>query len=203
MDPIIIQPDRRLRAKMFLTWLLAVITGGLLTIFFGYLIGSDDGGASGAVTGMLIAAGITALWAVPWLIVIVPYYNSLEYEIQDDEVIVRVGVVTKSVKHVPYRTVTNIETTRDPFDRLFGIGTLKIQTAGAGGQSGAEETLPGLRDYEGLYEKVAAILRRFRGGIAPTQAGEDPEPVYDPPVDRDTMAAILAEVRAIRQALER
>jgi len=42
---------------------------------------------------------------------------------------------------------------------------------------------------------VAAELRRFRGGMAPTAAGVDTEPA-------DALSAILAEVRAIRLTLE-
>lgn len=113
---------------------------------------------------------------IPWLLLIPAYSRSLTYEIQDDEVIVRVGIITKSVKHVPYRTVTNLEVKRDPFDRLLGLGTLKVQTAGMSGQTGAEESLVGLPNYVEIYETVAATLRRFRQVMAPTQGGEEPLP---------------------------
>ena len=64
--------------------------------------------------------------------------KALGYEVQDDEVIVRVGIITHSVKHVPYRTVTNITVSRDILDRwFFGLGSLHIQTAGMSGKSGA------------------------------------------------------------------
>ena len=125
-----------------------------------------------------------------------PYYRSLSYEIREDEVVVRVGIITKSVKHVPFRMVTNVTVKRGILDRwFFDLGTLNIQTAGMSGSTGAEESLVGLANYDEVYEMVAAELRRFRGGMAPTVAAGD----VDPP---EALTAILDEVRAIRQALD-
>ena len=125
-----------------------------------------------------------------------PYYRSLSYEIREDEVVVRVGIITKSVKHVPFRMVTNVTVKRGILDRwFFDLGTLNIQTAGMSGSTGAEESLVGLANYDEVYEMVATELRRFRRGVAPTAAAGD----VDSP---EALAAILGEVRAIRQALE-
>jgi uncharacterized membrane protein YdbT with pleckstrin-like domain len=135
------------------------------------------------------------------LVLVVPYYSSLNYEVQDDEVIVDVGIITHSVKHVPYRTVTNITVKRDILDRwLFGLGSLHIQTAGMSGQSGAEEKLVGLTNVQEVYEMVVTELRRFRGSMAPTVAEVEPEQA---PASTETMAAILVELKAIRQAIEK
>jgi membrane protein YdbS with pleckstrin-like domain len=108
---------------------------------------------------------------------------------------VRAGIVTHSIKHVPYRTVTNLTVKRDPLDRwLFGLGTLNIQTAGMSGQTGAEESLVGLSQVQEVYELVAAELRRFRGSMAPTAAETEAEP--------DVLHGILVEVQSIRRRLE-
>jgi putative membrane protein len=129
-----------------------------------------------------------------------PYYRSLSYEIQDDEVIMHVGIWTKSVKHVPYRTVTNLTVKRGILDRLFGLGTLNIQTAGMSGTTGAEESLEGLTNVQEVYDIVVTELRRFRGSMAPTAAEEEIEPAV---ASTDALSAILTEVRAIRHALEK
>lgn len=151
------------------------------------------------IFGLMAVAGIV-VWVVA-LILAGPYYASLGYEIEDDEVIVRVGILTHSVKHVPYRTVTNITVKRDILDRWFlGLGSLNIQTAGMSGQSGAEEKLVGLTNVQEVYEMVVKELRRFRGGMAPTAAEVEPEPAL---ASTDTLSAILGEVRAIRQALQK
>jgi uncharacterized membrane protein YdbT with pleckstrin-like domain len=176
---------------------LLILAGGFL---LAWLLSLDPSiGASGARLVVFIVAICDAIWWVPGMLLTGPYYRSLRYEIQDDEVIVHVGIWTKSVKHVPYRTVTNLTVKRDILDRLlFGLGTLNIQTAGMSGQKGAEERLVGLTNVQEVYEMVVTELRRFRGALAPTGAGMEGEPVA---ASADVLSAILAEVQAIRQAL--
>lgn len=176
---------------------LLVLAGGIL--MGGLLSLSPEVGARGFRITLLVVAIIDAIWYVPAMILMGPYYRSLSYEVQDDEVIVRAGIWTKSVKHVPYRTVTNLTIRRGILDRWLGLGTLRIQTAGMSGQTGAEENLVGLANVQEVYELVVTELRRFRGGMAPTVAEVEGEPAV---AFAEALSAILAEVRAIRQALE-
>jgi uncharacterized membrane protein YdbT with pleckstrin-like domain len=176
---------------------LAILAGTFLIVMLLLLGGKIR--VSGAMWTLLITMILTLVWWVPAMFLVGPYYRSLRYEIQDDEVIVHAGIWTQSVKHVPYRTVTNLEVKRDILDRWLGLGTLNIQTAGMSGQTGAEERLVGLTDVQEVYDAVAAELRRFRGGMAPTQAEVEQVPVAGSP---DVLEDILAEVRAIREAME-
>ena len=121
------------------------------------------------------------------------YYWSIAYQIDHDEVIVRAGVLRKTVKHVPFKNVTNITVTRDIRDRLLGIGSLLIQTAGTGGLI-PEEVLAGIRDLDDLYAYVAERLRSFKADMSATQTRE--QAIADP-----ISMAILQELRAIRQLL--
>jgi uncharacterized membrane protein YdbT with pleckstrin-like domain len=176
---------------------LAVLAGGVL---LGVLLSLDREIGLGGLVLILVVAILDVVGWIPAMLLSGPYYRSLSYEVQDDEVIVHVGILTKSVKHVPYRTVTNLQVKRDIFDRwFFGLGTLNIQTAGMSGQTGAEEKLVGLDDVQAVYELVATELRRFRGAMAPTGAGEEPELAGAP---GGTLEAILDELRAIRQTLK-
>ena len=177
---------------------LAILVSVMLTSL---LAGAaDDPGSGTLMTIFWITTLLTLLWWVPSLFMAGAYYRSLSYEIQDDEVIVRVGILTHSVKHVPYRTVTNLTVQRGPLDRwFFDLGALKIQTAGMSGQQGAEESLVGLPNSQEVYELVAGELRRFRGAMPPTQAGEE---VTFAPADAPVWSELLAEVRAIRKAME-
>jgi uncharacterized membrane protein YdbT with pleckstrin-like domain len=191
-------PQYATRMRLVITIVALLVLAG--AVLLGLIIAIDN---KASAMGILLTLFIpTMLAGVVWLVAILltgPYYRSLSYEIQDDEVIVRAGIWTKSVKHVPYRTVTNLTVKRDVLDRLMGLGTLRIQTAGMSGQTGAEETLVGLTNVQEVYDLVATELRRFRGGMAPTQAEVEAIP-GEPPAD--PMQAILAEVRAIRQAME-
>jgi membrane protein YdbS with pleckstrin-like domain len=175
-----------------------ILAGGVL---LGWLISHDRTvDESDVMLIYLIVAGADILWYLPALLLSGPYYRSLSYEIQDDEVIVRVGIWTQSVKHVPYRTVTNLKVKRDILDRwFFSLGTLNIQTAGMSGTTGAEESLVGLPNVQEVYEIVVTELRRFRGGMAPTAADVEDAPAV---ASAAALSAILAEVQAIRQTLE-
>ena len=187
----------KLRLGITILALIILLSGVLM----GWLINLDDEIEAGDATLIAIAIGVFDIaWWLPALILVGAYYRSLSYEIQDDEVIVRAGIWTKSVKHVPYRTVTNLTVKRDIFDRwLFGLGSLNIQTAGMSGTTGAEERLVGLPNVQEVYDIVVTELRRFRGGMAPTAAAMETEPAV---VSSDALGALLTEVRAIRQALE-
>jgi membrane protein YdbS with pleckstrin-like domain len=174
MSTVLFQPDIKFRHKLFLTTGVSGVIALLGSIAVGILIGATletrDGVAGAGAVGFIVAVLINLAWLMPVLLIIPPYFRSLHYEIHDDEVIVRAGVITKTVKHVPFRTVTNLEVKQGPFDRFFGIGTLNIQTAGMGGTSAAEESLGGLRNFEEVYDQVATELRRYRAALAPTQA---------------------------------
>jgi membrane protein YdbS with pleckstrin-like domain len=175
---------------------LAVLVVGFIISFIIIL----EGNVEGSLALILATIVINILWWIPGMLLSGPYCHSLAYEIQDDEVIVNVGIITKTVKHVPYRTVTNITIKRGPLDRwIFKIGTLKIQTAGMSGQTGAEEELVGLQNVQEVYEMVVNELRKFRGGMTPTAADEENDLSTKPVIFQDE---ILEELRAIRGAIE-
>ncbi len=176
---------------------LAILTGGLLLATI--LAAGGEVRVRGALFMLFIIAVLDGAWWLVAMLLIGPYFRSLRYEIQDDEVVVHAGIWTKSVKHVPYRTVTNLTVKRDVIDRWLGLGTLNVQTAGMSGQTGAEEHLVGLEDVQEVYDAVATELRRFRGGMAPTQAEVEEETV---PAQPDALNELLDEVRAIRRSLE-
>jgi uncharacterized membrane protein YdbT with pleckstrin-like domain len=180
---------------------LILISGLLLA----WLISNDsDIGASGARLVAILIAVIDLVWWMPAMILTGPYCRSLRYVIQDDEVIVHVGIWTQSLKHVPYRTVTNLTVKRDILDRwFFGLGTLNIQTAGMSGTTGAEESLVGLTNVQEVYEAVVTELQRFRHSMTPTAAEMESATALSLTVaSADVLNAILGEVRAIRQVLE-
>ena len=190
------KPDSRYLIKVC----LGITLASLLTIGGTIVFALINPDRDATVIFGLMALAEVVVWIVA-LVLAGPYYHSLSYEIQDDEVIVHVGVVTHSVKHVPYRTVTNVTVRRDILDRwFFGLGSLHVQTAGMSGQSGAEEKLVGLTNVQEVYDLVVAQLRRFRGSMAPTAAEVEPEPVGG---SAETLAAMLSELKAIRRAMEK
>jgi uncharacterized membrane protein YdbT with pleckstrin-like domain len=202
MEDKVFTPSPRYRTKLYLSVsfvALLLVSGGVL---LGALLALGRG--PGLIVGAITVMGTVFLnlaWWAPLMIWCGPYYRSLRYEIFEDEVIVRAGVLTRTVKHVPYRTVTNITVRQGLVDRWLGLGTLEIQTAGMSGTSGVEQILAGLENAQEVYALVAAELRRFRSAMAPTVAEVESE-VSEANVPAEALDALLLEVRAIRRALE-
>ncbi|MHA2028993.1 MAG: PH domain-containing protein [Candidatus Hodarchaeales archaeon] len=115
---------------------------------------------------VLIATGF-AIWLISM------YCNSIWYQITDTEIIVHKGIITKTEKIVPYRTVTNIEVKRGIFDRLFDISSIEIHTAGSS-KIGPEEGLVGL--INGVEIKDT-ILERIRLLNPPNFAQSTGQPI--------------------------
>lgn len=100
---------------------------------------------------IIFIAGITV-----WLIS--KYCKSIWYQITDTEIIVHKGIITKTEKIVPFRTVTNIEVKQGLFDRIFNITSIEVHTAGSS-NIGPEEGLVGLINGVELKD---TILERIR-----------------------------------------
>ena len=194
MEARILKPSRKYLTKSYL--IIAILALGILLcgLLIGALITTDeDRGVEAIWWSLGVTLGLNLLWGVPAVLLMAPYFRSLRYEIHEEQVVMHVGVITRSVKYVPFRTVTNMKINRGPLDRLFGIGTLQIQTAGISGSEQAEQGLVGLEDPQAVYDLAVRALRRFRGAMGPTAADVDEE---------DLLTAILEEVRGIRQSLE-
>jgi membrane protein YdbS with pleckstrin-like domain len=189
------KPSKQFLRKLILAYsLIALVVLMGISIFSG-LISLDDRQAALNVFIFLTIPDLI-FWIVA-MILLRPYYRSLSYEILEDEVIVHVGIFTHSVKHVPYRTVTNLSIKRDIFDRWFyKLGSLNIQTAGMSGQQGAEEQLLGLENVDEVYQLVAKEIRRFKGAMSPTQTDTELEP-------NEINIKILDELVKIRSILEK
>lgn len=76
------------------------------------------------------------------------YIRTFEYSVISKsggsmpEIYVKKGLFSVTKKHVPFRTITNILSRAGPFDRLFGIGNIEIETAGSGRTNAAGQPHP-------------------------------------------------------------
>lgn len=152
---------------------------------------------------------LNLFWLVPSLIYIPYYFRSIEYSVKAEsgetmpEVYVKKGVFTVTRKHVPFRTITNIASRAGLFDRMFGIGSVHIETAGYSGtkQTGPEEKLEGITFYEEVRDFILNELRRFR---TPYVTGTEVVHPVDEPVPRGPGLddEILITLREIRDLLK-
>lgn len=152
---------------------------------------------------------INLVWLVPALIAIPLYFRSIEYSVKAEsgetmpEIYSKRGIITLTRKHVPFRTITNISSKAGPFDRLFKIGSVHIETAGYSGakQAGPEEKLGGIVFYEEVRDFILKELRKFKEpyvtGTEVVYPNEEPIPKMEGLDDE-----ILTTLREIRDILK-
>ncbi|MHA1975444.1 MAG: PH domain-containing protein [Candidatus Hodarchaeales archaeon] len=164
--------------KSILIW-LTVIVALFLSLAFLSFMGSFDNEflfISDPEFQLLVLtfAFVCSLVIIPIVLILQTYYiRNMEFIVHGDEIIVKKGLINKTVKYCPFRTITNISTNVGVFDRLFKIGCIDIETAGGGGMTGApEEKLEGLRVYGEIREYIIHQLRQFtRSPVSTSELG--------------------------------
>jgi membrane protein YdbS with pleckstrin-like domain len=144
------------------------------------------------------------LWLIPALALTPIYINSIEYSVISEsgetmpEIYVKKGILTVTRKHVPFRTITNLASKIGPFDRLFGVGNVSIETAGYSGanQQGPEEKLEGIIFHEEVRDFILRELRKFRTPyVTTTEPDGHEKPVPRGPGLDDELLITLREIR--------
>ena len=214
----IFKPTKAFRSKMlsqpiFLAasiWLMIVL--GFIGMSF-LVVYTDPAKYPSATENINVWIGPVSLWTavsnlvwlIPVLIFISFYFRSIEYSVKTEtgetmpEVYVKKGIVTVTEKHVPFRTITNVSSRAGPFDRVFGIGSVHIETAGYSGshQTGPEIKLEGIVFYEEIRDFIVKELRKFR---EPYVTGTEVVRPIEEPVPRmegldDEILITLREIR--------
>jgi len=101
------------------------------------------------VAVFLVFGGIAALHAVL-------YYRSWRYEVREDSLYLTRGVFTRVQTVAPYVRVQHIDARRGPVERVLGLSTLVVYTAGS---RGADVTVPGLTDDRA--DELQTALKRL------------------------------------------
>jgi membrane protein YdbS with pleckstrin-like domain len=140
--------------------------------------------------GMAVAIVLFVIWARL-------YYESMWYELHEDEMRWKRGVIFRRTGIVPYNRITNIDIRQGPVMRGLGISTLSIQTAGYSGRAQAEIRIEGIVHAEELRELIRGMVRVASGGDGTGTGKTGPSPVK--PIDLQ----ILDELKAIRDLLEK
>lgn len=192
-----ITPDAKYKTKII--YIHAIVTAVfILAAVIGSAILNATNPPPDAPEVVLIGLGIGL--ALLWLIIfplVSLWIGSLSYELLEDRVTLHSGILTKTEQNIPFRAVTDFVLERSLFDRFLGIGTIKIQTAGQSSlESGYEGTLVGLLEYEKLHNELRDRMKAMHQPTGPTTTSEAP-------AEGEVFAAMLTELRAIRNALEK
>ncbi len=125
------EPSRLLGDRARTYWTLSALGTGLPVVLAAMLIGrglSGEGGALGTVGGLLpFAAAAVVLWRVA----VVPSlrWRRWRWELRDEELDLRHGVVTEVRTIVPISRVQHVEVRRTPLASALGLSEVVVHTA--------------------------------------------------------------------------
>jgi membrane protein YdbS with pleckstrin-like domain len=209
------KPETAFRNKLFLyiisMFVLVIITviGFLGLILMIITVEIDPGTTPNRLEtffqdfGGVIVFGFILLnlvWIIPAIILAIYYVRAIEYTLDDTEVIVRKGIINKTVKHIPFRTITNVSSRYGIYDRILGIGTIEIETAGKSGmQTEPEAKIEGIRNFIDVRD---LILNSLRGFSAPyTTTTEVELPLDSINLDMEFYKELLITLNEIKEIL--
>ncbi len=144
-----------------------------------------------------VVGGLTLTWMIwPWFAWF--WYVNLSYSLREERIILRKGILNKKEVSVPYRAVTDFTLRQGFFERRLGMGAILVQTAGQSVQpSGYEAKLEGLENFAELHRELRGRLQAGKQVL--TEAIADDAPFST----EQLLAAILAEIRSLREDLEK
>jgi membrane protein YdbS with pleckstrin-like domain len=122
--------------------------------------------------GAVLTVGPVPLWVaglVPVVVVLVGVvlvrfrYRAWTFRFRRDHLFLERGVITKVDTVVPYVRIQHVDTNRGPADRLLGLSTLVVYTAGS---RGADVSIPGLEEAaaEEMQSRVKELAIDAEGG---------------------------------------
>ena len=196
----VIKPDKKYYTAqlLILSILSSIIIIGAIVI--NLIIYHEEGPDSEGITVIwLICLGLISVMWIVALPLIHLWIKNLSYFIRDDRITIQSGILTKKEKNIPYRSITDFVLKRGPFDRILGIGTIQIQTAGQSkSATGYEGNLSGLLDYEPLHTDLREKLK-FLHPISESATTSEPTKQTNDSV----LIQILEELKEIRKNTEK
>ncbi|TQQ82072.1 PH domain-containing protein [Halonotius roseus] len=147
-----------LNPRIRIIWVLRSLLGALI------LGGAATGIAVFRSVSLSIPAGLTALFVVLGVIHAILRYRNWGYVVNDDALYLERGVLTEVRTEVPLVRIQHVDSRRSAFERLVGLASTVVYTAGS---RGADVTIPGLTPDD------ASDLRERLKGLAIDADGED------------------------------
>ncbi len=149
------------------SWLF-ITAGSLKTLIYtavGVIVASR-GGLLGHLELVLL------VFIVPVLVFAFVRQKVYNYRFTEGELVVRDGLLTRNVRHIPFERIHNVALVRNPFHRLLGVTTARIETA-AGGKPEALLRVLSLEAAEELRFHTLGEGRKPIATDAPTEAPAD------------------------------
>jgi membrane protein YdbS with pleckstrin-like domain len=118
---------------------------------------ADEGWAGAAAGGAVLALGLAGERFARRRV------GAWGYAERDDDLLVRRGILFSRLSVVPYGRMQFIDVTAGPFERLFGLATVRMHTAAAA----SDARIPGLAGAEAarLRDRLAQLGEARAAGL--------------------------------------
>jgi membrane protein YdbS with pleckstrin-like domain len=126
----------RLNPRVRIVWVVGALASAVV---FGLAVAAVDRFFVG-LGDWLVAAAFLAVALVGAAFVVVRY-RVWRFEVREDGVYIKRGVLTRVKTVVPFVRVQHVDSQRGPVERLAGLASVVVYTAGS---RGADVTIPGL-----------------------------------------------------------
>ena len=86
------------------------------------------------------------------------HFKFYSYELADDELCIRYGLISKKSIHIPYQRIQSVNEQAKLLMRLLGVSSLKIDTAG--GSSNSANDIPSVTNAQAAFLKEELFRRK-------------------------------------------
>ena len=136
--------------KMMVVPVVVLLLVVALVSFLAALIGAQSWGLWARIALLVIALALVIRFTLMPLI----RWRTTHFVITNRRVLVREGLVTRRGMDIPMRRITGVQFRQSLFERLFGVGTLVMESASD--EPLEFEDVPGIEEVHGLlYQEVA------------------------------------------------
>jgi len=125
-----------LHPRIRLVWIGQAVVSAAM---FALVVGVVDFFTLGV--GLLLPGGVFLAFFVLFAVHSLLRYRVWRYDIRDDELYLERGVFTRVKTVVPFVRIQHVDARRSPLERLTGLASTVVYTAGS---RGADVTVPGL-----------------------------------------------------------
>lgn len=131
-------------------------------------------------------------------------YRTLLYQIDEEGISMRWGILFHREVSLTYARIQDIHLSSNVVERWLGLGRVQVQTAS--GNADAEMTIEGLREHQEIRDFLYSRMRGARAGTGggTTTVGSAPAATLVSGGDDElatALRAVSAEIRALRESL--
>jgi uncharacterized membrane protein YdbT with pleckstrin-like domain len=181
-------------------WYFAKALGALiLAVVIALVVVASNFGGSGTVgDGVRWIVAILVLVALGWLGERYVRWVSTNFILTSDRIIYRKGIVAKKGMEIPLQRINTIFFSQRLFERLLGLGDLKIESASRTGAEVFEDIRSPDKVQHEIYAQMEAAENRGFDRLSDklTAAPQAPAPA---PAEGSTVANRIAELHQLHQ----